>query len=400
MKKVYDSIHGFIHFNELEGLLIDSLPFQRLRCIHQLGITNQVYPGATHTRFEHSLGVMHLAAAIFDHIFREFPLKDKEYARQMVRLGALSHDLGHLPFSHVSEKALLGKEGHEKWTLNIIKSSYLLPVWEAISKEFPGKDVEADVIKLSIGEDKLKELDLLEKYPFTPMERVLSRLVSGDFFGADRMDYLLRDSKCTGVAYGFFDYHQLIEMLRILPVENGLELGIEENGIESCEALLLARMFMHKRVYQYSSVKSYSFHLARFMKAVYDNVLTKSIDAYLSYSDHEVLTEMRRATKDSAHPGHFDALAVLAKGKRFKALAFTGSIEEKHLEELTIPKGHMAWELSKNCKGKKGLSFPVITANETIIPGSKLSEIEIPSGSPHWIYIDPTHEKLLLEILS
>ena len=254
VKKIYDPIHGFIKLGELEAWLVDSPVFQRLHDIRQLGVTYLVYPGATHTRFEHSLGVMHVATEIFDQITAKYPpchAYNLEYWRQIVRLSALCHDLGHLPFSHVAEKILLGKGGHERWTLNVIESSFLEPLWQKISCGDQGCCPRDDVIRISLGEEKLKEINHpLANTPFTDWEKVMSQVITGDFFGADRIDYLLRDTKCTGVSYGLFDYAQLIEMLCILPDTDSqrLVLGVEENGIESCEALLLARHFMHKRV--------------------------------------------------------------------------------------------------------------------------------------------------------
>ena len=238
--KIYDAVHGFIHFNALESKLIDTEPFQRLRYIHQLGISYMVYPGGTHTRFEHSLGTMHLGTQIFDQIAND---KDRDYWRQILRLAALCHDLGHLPFSHVAESRLLGPNGHEQWTLNVIESDYLAPVWEAASRLFPGFPIAEHVIKLALGEEKLKSIR--PEISFTPWEKIYSQIVTGDFFGSDRIDYLLRDASATGLSYGLFDYKQLIEMLVVIPDEKGeLTLGVEENGIASCEALLLARHFM------------------------------------------------------------------------------------------------------------------------------------------------------------
>ena len=135
-----------------------------------------------------------------------------------------------------------------------MESKFLEPVWERFSTECIqdgiNRDVRLDVMKIALGEKKFEG-------EFTPWERVVTEIVTGDFFGADRIDYLLRDSQCTGLAYGLFDYHQLIEMLKIIVTpEGGLALGVEENGMESCEALLLARHYMHKRLYQYSIVPS------------------------------------------------------------------------------------------------------------------------------------------------
>ncbi len=148
--KIYDSVHGFIHMSEIESALIDTEIFQRLRYIHQLGISYMVYPGGTHTRFEHSLGTMHLTSRIFDQVARE---EDRPYWKQVLRLAALCHDLGHLPFSHVAEKQLLGSFGHEKWTLKMIKSAYMEPVWEKMEEAYPGWPAAEHVAKFALGEE-------------------------------------------------------------------------------------------------------------------------------------------------------------------------------------------------------------------------------------------------------
>ena len=278
IRKIYDSVHRFIHIDELESDLIKTLPFQRLHYIHQLGVTFFVYPGGTHRRFEHSLGVMELATRIYDEITVTDILFGEEvpkvgsckhrYWRRILRLAALCHDLGHLPFSHTAEYRLLGEGGHEKWTYKIIDSYYLDPIWTSLQieaeKEGMKVNVKEDVLKISLGEKKYHLL--FPNSSYSPWEKVVTSIITGDFFGADRIDYLIRDSQYTGLAYGLFDYHQLIEMLKIIPSiekDQMLTLGVEENGIESCEGLLLARHYMHKRLYQYASVKAYSFHMAR-----------------------------------------------------------------------------------------------------------------------------------------
>ncbi len=397
-QKIYDAVHGFIRFNEAERSLIDSEPFQRLHHIHQLGITHVVYPGATHTRFEHSLGCMELATRIFDRITaKQFSPPDSSYWMHIIRLAALCHDLGHLPFSHIAEKELLGPSGHEEWTVKIIQSSYLEHVWDALKARFPEKDIVVDVLKMAIGEKKLKEMGI--PTPFTPEQRVLSQVITGDFFGADRIDYLLRDSQCTGVAYGLFDYHQLIEMLCVLPIDGQLQLGIEENGIASCEALLLARHFMHHRVYQYSSVKAYKFHLTRFMKNFYSegNYLT-DLQSYLSLSDNEIFSSLRKSAKDQNSPGYADADSLLRREKRFKAIALKEGISEEKLkefaEDLKIPSGCIFWEIIAQKRGV-GLYFPVQMRSGAILLGSELSQISIPSGNLQWAYVHPDYEQAL-----
>lgn len=131
---------------------------------------------------------------------------DRDYWRRVLRAASLCHDLGHLPFSHAAEGALL-PEGldHERFSADFIRSQEMRRVWK-------GLDVEAmDVVRTALGQKKWKE----EK--FTDWQAILAEIVTGDVFGADRIDYLLRDSHHLGVSYGRFDHHRLIESLRILP---------------------------------------------------------------------------------------------------------------------------------------------------------------------------------------
>lgn len=429
IKKIYDSVHRFIHVDSLESELINTRPFQRLHYIHQLGVTFFVYPGGTHRRFEHSLGVMELATRIYDEVTMKDPaenLSDESvallvtclprigsylhrYWRRILRLAALCHDLGHLPFSHTAEHRLLGPGGHEKWTLEIMQSPFLQIIWEKFSQESKeegiDRDVQEDVIKIALGEKKFLEV-YPNKAPFTPWERIVTSIITGDFFGADRIDYLLRDSKCTGLAYGLFDYHQLIEMLQIIPSyekEEVLAVGVDENGIESCEALLLARHYMHKRLYQYASVKSYSFHLARFMETIYYD-LGEDLNRYIGMTDNEVLADLNLASQKEDHPGHFDAKCLYLRQHRFRAIPLTTPTQNEDLEamqkKLEIPDGEMVWEISKKQGKRLGLTFPVLRQDGSIDLGENLSEISIPSKERSWVYVAPDYELVVRKGLS
>lgn len=421
-KKIYDSVHGFIPFDDFEKGLIDSLPFQRLHYIHQLGIAYLVYPGATHTRFEHSLGVMALATLMFEKIcksvrpdvFHFVPRKgssDYLYWRRVLRMAALCHDLGHLPFSHVAEKDLSGAFGHEHWTLKIIESPYLAPVWDTLRKspayleDLIERDIVEDIKKISIGEEKWKAIT---GQAFTPWERIVSEVITGDFFGADRIDYLIRDAKSTGVAYGLFDYHQLIESLRILPsVDRGadeLQLGIDENGLESCEALLLARHFMHRRIYQYSSVKAYNFHLRRYMKANYAKAI-ENIDEFLALSDTDVISALNKAAKDPRLPGHADAKCVIFRQHRFRAIALPDTLIEEDLKKFKTKyklfEGEIDWEFHKAQLPPDRLSFPVSRRHVIVQKARDCSDLllKVPSKKSNWVYISPERDLELVNYL-
>ncbi len=227
---------------------------------------------------------------------------------------------------------------------------------------------------------------------------MLSQIVTGDFFGADRIDYLLRDAQCTGVSYGLFDYHQLIEMLCTLAFKGNLHLGIEENGMASCEALLLARHFMHKRVYQYSSVKAYKFHLGRFMKSWgQQSDALSCLENYLQWSDCEVLTAFRKASLDPLTQGHLDAQALLKREKRFKAVCVKEGIGEGDLKKIVvglgIPDNAVHIELSPAAKPSQDLAFPVLTRSGAILPAQECSDISVPAHRMHWVYLSPEFEK-------
>lgn len=215
MKIIKDPVHGYIEASSDLVPLIDAAPVQRLRHVRQLGFSYLVYPGANHSRFEHSLGTMHLAGQIC----RKAGIGKDETT--MVVAAALLHDIGHGPFSHASEglmNDLLGRDHME--------------------------------ISSHLSEPGL--LPLLERLPCSPDE--ISRLVEGSHpnsgilhgeLDADRMDYLLRDAHYTGAPYGTFDAGRLIRSL--VPGEGGLLL--DENGIQAAEALLIARTLMRPAVY-------------------------------------------------------------------------------------------------------------------------------------------------------
>jgi HD superfamily phosphohydrolase len=416
-KKIYDSLHGFIRFDDDERELIDSLPFQRLHYIRQLGIAYLIYPGATHSRFEHSLGVMEIATRIFDKIcqmvrpdiFQIIPRKGSAeyiYWEKVIRLGALCHDLGHLPFSHVAERALLKEKGHEELTLKILESSYLKPFWDKMQEKskMQERNIKEDVIKTAIGEDKLKRL---KKYNFTPWERIVSWIISGNFFGADRIDYLLRDSRYTGIAYGMFDYMQLIEQLRILPINgDDLSLGIDENGIESTEALLLARHFMYKRVYQYPSVKALGLHLRKFMMTYcLENKHLLEIENFLYFNDADIIAAIMKTSRDKSHALYHDAKAIVQRTEHLKAIKLPSYVTKEDVEAFKQDNKLKEWQINLEFHDKvdsgESPSFFVAKKQLKIMKIEECSDIlkHLPSTDNNWLYIAPEFELLFMHAI-
>jgi len=295
-----DPVHGFVILNDLERSLVDSRPFQRLRSIKQLATTLFVYPGAVHTRFEHSIGTLEMASRAFDVLLAkggaEFiaalgwhEVEDAKRARQTLRLGALLHDIGHPPFSHAPEGQLLPPGmRHETYTENVIQSP---EIQEILSRpKLFACDLD-EITYLAVGPKG-------GKIPKDVGTRFLGELVFGDL-GVDRIDYLVRDSIHLGVQYGRFDYARLLNTLTFTHSEAGDPIvGIEEGGIHSAEGLLLARHFMFLQVYFHPIRVLYDIHLVDFLREYLqpDGAFPKDVETYLTYNDTTIEAAMDTAT--------------------------------------------------------------------------------------------------------
>lgn len=387
MKSIFDPIHAFIELTPEEVKFTKFSAFRRLQSIHQMGGAFFVYPGGGHKRYEHSLGVMFIASKIFDHVISitdhpQVPKKGSkecEYYKRVLRFACLCHDLGHLPFSHTAEHAVLGEKGHEKFSQKIIESSPIADFFASIGIK------TQDVVKISLGDSCNKE--------FTAFERILSQMLTGDFFGADRIDYLLRDSYFTGLAYGSFDYRQLIHCLRVLTKDDQISLGVDENGLESCYALLLARYFMHKRLYQYPSVKSYSFHLSRFIEKFYEGEdYLKNVSNYLKIGDYEILSRLNSAYLEEKDTLHQEACRLLDSDKKFEALLINKS-DYQQLVKTIDDKKVFFYEENSSFNSCTGLSFLVLRRDGSIVDAKDIAEVSIPFVIKHWIYVPPEYRQ-------
>lgn len=438
--EIRDAIHVFVHLNSDERKILDSCPFQRLRYIHQLALTYLVYPGATHRRFEHSLGVMELAGRVFDIVtHRDNVLPEVQdalpeitqtnqldYWRSALRIAALCHDTGHLPFSHAAEKALLPKGwDHERLTREIILSKEMTDLLNQMTP--PLRPLE--VVKLAIGQKKAKDLT------FSPWETILAEIIVGDAFGVDRMDYLLRDSHHAGVAYGKFDHYRLIDTLRILPSppvdaeqnnEKTIEepkteqseqtpkkgdekkekqtsepaLGVEEGGIHSAEALMLARYFMYSQVYFHPVRRIYDIHLKDFLlKWLNGGQFSTDVAKHLEVTDNEVTAAFMKAARDNSLPGHDPARRIVfhkhfhilyqrhpddvavnpEAGQAIYAAACEKFTEEKVRWDRYAPEGDAA-------------DFPVQTKDGRIVSSMAHSETlaNLPVLSTDYVFVEPT----------
>ena len=412
-QEIRDPIHNFIRLEPGEMQVLDSAPFQRHRHIHQLALTYLLYPSATHRRFEHSLGVMELADRVYgvvtdpDNIHESvrsiIPKNfDLEYWRRTLRMAALCHDLGHLPFSHAAESDLLPKGwDHERLTIELIRGDEMVRIWGAM------KVNSEDVAKLAVGPKHYKDSG------FDDWEAILSEIIVGDAFGVDRMDYLLRDSHHIGVAYGRFDQYRLIDTLRILPKvdrvsedEPGSQepsLGIEEGGLHSAEALLLARYFMFSQVYCHHVRRIYDIHLKDFLKSwLPAGLFSTSVEDLLQITDNEVISELFRAVRGKEHPG-YDPARRIVRREHFRLLY------QRTREDLEINREASKAVFEAACKEfgdsqvrhdtytqkESGLNFPVLARDGRIFSSLSKSETleKVPMVAIDYVYISPKCRK-------
>ena len=257
-KFIRDSVYGDINLSEFEVKVMDMPQFQRLRRIKQLGLISLIYPGATHTRFEHCLGTMNLGSKLAEEL--ELDQDDVE----LIRISALLHDIGHGPFSHVSEGVL----------------------------SFPHEELTRYVVTQTSMRDLLEEkFDVNEIADIINGKGHLGPIVSGEL-DVDRMDYLLRDSHNTGVSYGIIDYERIISNLKL---EDGLILDIK--GVQAAEGALVSRYFMYPSVYQHHTTRIVNSMFRRALQKTFDEKIIDEHEIY-RYDDSDITSMFRNSENE------------------------------------------------------------------------------------------------------
>ncbi len=292
--KYRDPVHGFIEVRSLENEIINSMPFQRLRNIKQLAMTYLVFHGAEHTRFGHSLGVMHLVSNAFRSAISngpEFLSKEKkDWYEQILRLIALLHDIGHAPFSHASESVFPDGTEHEDYTEKIIKETCIADIISKIGTEYKAKyGKEYDITPELICDIYMRRI------PGENSEFVfLSSFMDGEL-DCDKMDYLLRDSLYCGVNYGKYDVQRLISCLTVYREEGGSSrLAVKYGGVQAFEEFVLARYFMFVQVYFHRTRRYFDIMLKSALEKILDNgKYPENIEEYLSWDDCKVIELMK-----------------------------------------------------------------------------------------------------------
>lgn len=246
---IRDPIYDEIHLSQLELDILDRSEIQRLRQIKQLGAVTRVYPSATHTRFSHSLGVMHLAGVMANRV----GLSDSEVTE--ARIAGLLHDTGHGPFSHTSEQVISEDVfKHENRSCQIARE---------ICKDLP------------VDEDNIVDYISGESKP---------SVVAGTI-DADRLDYIVRDSLFTSVEHGQIDVNSVV---RFTTSVDG-DIGFDQKAIPSINDMLSARLRMRRVVYRYDTVR----HLASLVRRAMERYVEKnSVEDMIKHDDYTMHSKL------------------------------------------------------------------------------------------------------------
>ena len=288
-----DPVWNNIRVDELTLTLVDTEVFQRLRYVRQLGWTYLVYPGATHSRFEHALGTHHLSRRTLALLCEaEDSTSIGEVDQAIVRSAALLHDVGHYPFSHALEE--IGALHHEDVARPLITEGSV-----------------ASILSAQLGKDApLKVLDLIRGRSDSPLQG----LISGSL-DLDKIEYIKRDAFMCGVPYGEIDVDRLTNSLVLVddPETGRRSLGVQEKALSALESLLFAKYQMYKNVYWHHAVRSAT---AMYKRLVEDAVRTDVVDVQ-SLARHTDEGLMHRLESDRPTP----LLAALKERRLYKRAA-------------------------------------------------------------------------------
>jgi HD superfamily phosphohydrolase len=337
---------------------------------------------------------------------------DWNYWRRVLRMAALCHDLGHLPFSHAAEGLLPAGISHENISYSIIVGDGMAGIWKDL------KIQATDVAKIAVGPKYSPET-------LGIWESILSEMIVGDTFGADRVDYLLRDSYHAGVQYGRFDHYRLIDTIRILPkadlkppdenpaqttfefpelaakTEGSKEptLGIEQGGLQSSEALLWARYFMWTQVYLHHVRQVYDLHLAEFLKTWLPNgQFDPKPEEHIRITDNEVNSAMAAACRNKNAAGHSEARCVLSRQHFRRIYEENPKDRLSNLQSFDLIRealerkyGETQVKWKRIAQKRQGKQFPVLMSSGDVENSINLSETlkNIPVVSNASVFVSP-----------
>ncbi len=327
-KTVFDPVHGSIRFSGIRLELLDRHELQRLRSIRQLDMGHLVFPGANHTRFEHSLGTYHLASRMAE------ALGLAEPEREAVAVAGMLHDIAHAPFSHTLEDLIVERTGkdHMRMARDLITGA--VPGYPERDADLHGGLPSIAEMLTDAGIDAGRVCDIIEhprsqppaddwRASFSPGDHV-HQIIHGPI-DADQMDYLLRDAHYTGVKWGVIDVERILDTVR---VHNG-RLVIDRSGAVAAEGLMMARSMMYSAVYYHMTVR------------IFKMMLVKAVECSdLDLAEVRTLTDAELVAALVAEGGRPSLLARSVMARRPYKTAFVLRSEEADAETSAMLAEH------------------------------------------------------------
>jgi hypothetical protein len=308
MKVVLDPVHGYIELDDLVQDLLSTPQVQRLRRVKQLGFSNLVYPGANHTRFEHSLGAMHLASMLTRNLD-----SIEEEKKVEIKAAALLHDVGHGPFSHVTENVIYKYTRHRHDDV----------------KEILGKGEIRDIL----GNHGISPRNLVKHIKG---ETSLGQILSSEI-DVDRMDYLVRDAHYTGVAFGVVDYNRLINQMSFYEDR----LVVNYGGLKAAESLLVSRFWMNTSVYYHHVTRISEAMCSRAVEYMIENSELDSL-RLRQMDDTDLIASMRNATGYAGELSRLLDARKLYKRALYVGLAEVGKYVLRHRDRIRRAENEIA----------------------------------------------------------
>ncbi|MFX1577445.1 MAG: HD domain-containing protein [Promethearchaeota archaeon] len=350
---IKDPLYGYVAITPLEKDIIDTRVVQRLRRLRQLAGAEFVYPGANHTRFEHSVGAMHLAGLMADNITED------ETEIQALRLAGLLHDVGHGPFSHIFEEILAKKDqNHEDITSWLIRNSEL-----------------ADIIRDGgFNPDNLSRLAVgkLEK-----KERLFLNQVIRSSVDVDKLDYIVRDSFHTGAEYGNVDVFRLIYTTE--PFQRNL--AVNTTALTTLESFLIARVLSFRSIYYHRVCRGIQRMLADALKLADDELGLSEFDTPEDYLDMDDYTTWSRLKQCKASR---PVIERLERRELLKCAYTVESIVQDHPTIDLLDKASVRKQIEEEIATKAKVDPEKVQLDSPLLPSvpyrhsSLLDPMEIP----------------------
>ena len=288
-KQIYDPIHKFISITPLMTEIIDTYEFQRLRDLKQLGATYLVFPSASHSRFEHSIGVSHLVGIMMNELYLKQPeLKITNRLIELVRIAGLIHDLGHGPFSHLYDNYVKNEDEYEH--------------------EYRGLDIFRNMVikyNLDLSQEEITLICDIIDPPSNLQDNWLYQIVNNkiNHIDVDKIDYILRDSYHIGLLHN--DFSRILTMVKVLPYNNSLVLAWHEKIQHDIYLLFSCRYRLHKQIYNHHAVKEFEYLLIPILKKIKNSGIE-----FINFTDSSIMNQIKKL-----EPIYQRKLPILVKEK-------------------------------------------------------------------------------------